>query len=366
MVNIVKNFPAGDKLRARLVRHIFLIAGAFGLIGLGIIIGKELDSLAQYEAGDVAKAIIKSGSQKHRKLLLEPPQSTNSAHDSGGEVISEEVSTDTIVTNSDEARTQDSVSRGSGQSSPLADYSMQSAAPEGSPVIAIVIDDMGLNRARSMEIMSLTGPLTVSLMTYARGLDELSLTARKAGHEVFAHLPMEPFDSYENPGPGALFTNMDESTIRLHISDNLDKWRGYVGINNHMGSKFTEDATLMLLVMEELKARGLMWLDSKTTADSAGKMAAAWVDVPFVERDVFLDNENSVSAILNQLEILEATAISRGYAIGIGHPYDSTIEALRQWLPTLHASGIFLVPVTEVLRRSHKPVKEVGARQLLD
>ncbi|MGY9107973.1 MAG: divergent polysaccharide deacetylase family protein, partial [Alphaproteobacteria bacterium] len=146
-------------------------------------------------------------------------------------------------------------------------------------------------------------------------------------------------------------TNMNDQELRQHLAAHLDKWQGYVGINNHMGSKFTSDAVRMGVVMEELKARGLMWLDSKTTADSAGPLAAAAANVPYLERDVFLDNVDSVSAVLEQLAVLQKTAKSRGFAIGIGHPHDGTIDALKQWLPTLRRSGISLVPITEILKR---------------
>jgi polysaccharide deacetylase 2 family uncharacterized protein YibQ len=200
-------------------------------------------------------------------------------------------------------------------------------------------------------MMSLKGPLTLSLMTYADGLPGLVEQARRAGHEVMAHLPMEPMDPKENPGPGALRVNMDEATIRKTIAADLDGWSGYVGINNHMGSKFTKDRTRMAVVMDELKARGLLWLDSKTIGDSAGPAAAKAAGIPYLERDVFLDNVETVEAVTAQLEELAAIAKAKGTAIGIGHPHDPTFTALRQWLPHLAARGITLVPVTEVLKR---------------
>ena len=141
------------------------------------------------------------------------------------------------------------------EGSPLLAYAVSSPAPAGIPVVAIVIDDMGLDRARSLRMMELEGPLTVSLMTYADGLTDLVVRAHKAGHEVMGHLPMEPVDPNEDPGPGALLTTMNGAAISRHLADYLDSWRGYVGINNHMGSKFTADAARMTLVMKELKAR---------------------------------------------------------------------------------------------------------------
>jgi polysaccharide deacetylase 2 family uncharacterized protein YibQ len=221
----------------------------------------------------------------------------------------------------------------------------------GQAVIAIVIDDMGLDRPRALKMIEMKGPLTLSLMTYADALPALVAQAQAGGHEIMAHLPMEPLDPKENPGPGALMVSMDEAAIRRTIAADLDGWKGYVGVNNHMGSKFTKDPARMAVVMQELKARGLLWLDSKTIGDTAGPSAAKAAGVPYIERDVFLDNVETVEAVTAQLEQLAAVAKTRGTAIGIGHPHDATIAALQKWLPTLNARGITLVPVTEILKR---------------
>jgi polysaccharide deacetylase 2 family uncharacterized protein YibQ len=234
---------------------------------------------------------------------------------------------------------------------PMVAFAVRSPAASRQPVIAIVIDDMGVDRARSLRMVEVPGPLTLSLMTYADGLPELVARARKAGHEVMAHLPMEPLDPAENPGPGVLRVDMDAAAIRATLAADLDPWSGYVGINNHMGSKFTGDRARMDVVMAELKTRGLLWLDSKTVPGSAGTAAARAAGVPFVERDVFIDNEQTVAAVLAQLAEAEKIAHARGTAVAIGHPHDATLEALRRWLPELDEKGVALAPVTEILRR---------------
>jgi polysaccharide deacetylase 2 family uncharacterized protein YibQ len=58
-----------------------------------------------------------------------------------------------------------------------------------------------------------------------------------------------------------------------------------------------------------------------------------------------------VDAVTAQLEQLVATAKAHGSAVGIGHPHEVTLTALRQWMPGLAERGIVLVPVTEILRR---------------
>lgn len=200
-------------------------------------------------------------------------------------------------------------------------------------------------------MIALRGPLTLSLMTYADDLPGLAKQAHGGGHEVMAHLPMEPINPKENPGRGALLEKMDEAAIRKQLAEGLDGWSGYVGVNNHMGSKFTADRNRMAVVMEELKVRGLMWLDSRTTENSAGPGAARALGVPFVTRDIFLDNVKTVDAIRVQLELAKATARAHGMAVAIGHPHEATLTALKEWLPSLEAAGVQLVPATEILRR---------------
>jgi polysaccharide deacetylase 2 family uncharacterized protein YibQ len=151
---------------------------------------------------------------------------------------------------------------------------------------------------------------------------------------------------------------MDDAAIRDALRADLDGWQGYVGVNNHMGSRFTADPARMAVVMAELKTRGLLWLDSKTTTNSAGPDAARAAGVPLIERDVFLDNVQTVAAVRDELEHAIAAAKVRGSAVAIGHPHEATIAALKAALPSFDARGIALVPLTEVLKRrsAHGPL----------
>jgi len=107
----------------------------------------------------------------------------------------------------------------------------------------------------------------------------------------------------------------------------------------------------MNAVMDVLKSRGLLWLDSKTTQNSVGIVAAASAGVPHVERDVFLDNTQTVESVTAQLAETERIALAKGSAIAIGHPHDATINALKAWVGDMGNRGFVLVPVTEVLKR---------------
>lgn len=217
------------------------------------------------------------------------------------------------------------------------------------PVIAIVIDDMGVSHRRTANISSLDYPLTSSFLTYASNLRPQIAAAERAGHEIIAHLPMEPKASM-NVSPDVLTVKMNEKQVDEGLNGMLDKFPGIAGVNNHMGSRFTEDAERMDVVMKELEKRGLFFLDSKTTPHSAGEKAAKDNRVRYVSRNVFLDNEDKFDYVMRQLRQTEAIARKNGYAVAIGHPKEQTYNALKVWLPTLKSRNLRLVHLSEIVK----------------
>ncbi len=224
------------------------------------------------------------------------------------------------------------------------------AAPDtgGRPMIAVVIDDMGVDRKRTARTIALVGPLTLSFLTYADDLERQTAAARKAGHELLLHVSMEPGGNVD-PGPNVLLVGLGAEELRRRLRWGLSRFDTYVGINNHMGSKFTAAAAGMAVVMEELKARGLLFLDSRTSGATVGAKLARRFGVPFAERNVFLDNVNQVAAVNARLAEVERLARRKGFAIAIGHPRDATITALTRWLDGIAAKGFALVPLSAVV-----------------
>jgi len=233
---------------------------------------------------------------------------------------------------------------------PWQKYALPSPPLGGHPMIAVIIDDVGLDRKRSDRVITLPGPLTISLMSYAEDLPHQAEQARAHGHELMMHVPMEPLADNIDPGPGVLMESLGPEENRRRIVNDLARFKGYVGINNHMGSKFTAYAPGMQIVMEELHRRGLLFIDSLTTDHSVGLALADKAGVPTAVRNVFLDNLGDFTAVEGQLTKLEEVARKKGAAIAIGHPRDATIAALEAWLPTLHEKGFVLVPVTTIVQ----------------
>lgn len=222
---------------------------------------------------------------------------------------------------------------------------------DGRPIVAVVIDDLGMSFRRTAEVAALPAPLTLAFFPYAPNLPVQTADARSHGHELLIHMPMEPESPFADPGPEALEIGQEPAEMRRRLEWALDRFKGHIGINNHMGSRFTADPVGMDVVMDVLSERGLVFLDSRTTAASVGVRAAASADVPHAARDVFLDHERDPGFIRAALAQVEAVARRHGRAVAIGHPYPETIEALAEWAVGLDERGVVLAPLSAVIER---------------
>ena len=220
------------------------------------------------------------------------------------------------------------------------------------PLIAIVIDDLGVDQKRTRQTILMKPPLSLSFLTYANGLQNQANKAQKRGHEIWMHVPMEPKSVNIDPGPNVLLTGVPASERLASLRWNLDQMTGYVGINNHMGSRFTANLVGMRQVMAELKARKLAFLDSVTSSRSVATLVAREAAVPFALRNIFIDHEDDQTSINRQLSRLEKLARGQGYAIAIGHPREKTLRTLKPWLKEIEKKGFQLVPVSTLLRKT--------------
>ena len=161
---------------------------------------------------------------------------------------------------------------------------------------------------------------------------------------------MEPQANSQDPGPNALrVAQSPEQSLEL-LRLNLDRFGfGVVGMNNHMGSLLTAREDKMRLVMEELRKRRMMFLDSHTTRASVGAKVAERYGLPFTINDLFLDNVLKDEEIWRQLDEVEVIARRNGSAVAIGHPYAETVRVVRKWIKRAEARGFVLVPVTTVV-----------------
>jgi len=223
------------------------------------------------------------------------------------------------------------------------------------PAIAIVIDDMGSDVANDRRAIALPRAVALSFLPYP---DETAMLARegaRVGHEILVHVPMQAEDD-EDPGPMALRIDQPPQEIVRRLDWALSRVPGFSGINNHMGSRFTEDRAALVPVAEALYDRHIFFFDSRTSAASRVVEVARGFGVPSAARDIFLDDIQKPEAVAAQLSLLEKTARADGVAIAIGHPHDVTLAVLARWCANL--KDYRLVPVTAAIRM--KTEREMG------
>lgn len=233
-----------------------------------------------------------------------------------------------------------------------------SGAPgPGQPVrIALLITNLGLSEVETTQaINALPGPVSLAFGPYGRNLEGWVRQARDMGHEVMLQVPLEPFDYPDNdPGPHTLLTSLspEENMKRLHWI--MSRFTGYTGITNHMGAKFTAAQESFLPMLEEIKSRGLMYLDDGTAARSTASQIARDLGVDYSESQLVIDEGRNAKEIDLALKKLEQIAQQNGLAVGIGSSLPITIGRVAEWTRTLKAKGIELIPVSAAVRSSRQ------------
>lgn len=224
------------------------------------------------------------------------------------------------------------------------------AAPSHPPLVAIVIDDLGNDRAALEHIRLWPFPVSGAVLPALAGSQDAARGLAQSGKDVLLHLPMEPKGSPAvKPGPGVVLVSQSDAEIATTVESDLASVPGAVGVNNHMGSLATADPRVMRAVARVLSSRNLFFLDSRTTDATVAIDAARDARVRTASRKVFLDDVQREDAIEASLAGLVEKARAEGSAIGIGHPYPSTLAVLDRELPRLASRGVRLVRVRDLV-----------------
>jgi polysaccharide deacetylase 2 family uncharacterized protein YibQ len=216
--------------------------------------------------------------------------------------------------------------------------------------LAIIIDDLGYDRAAADSLLALGFPLTVSVLPHLPLSTEVAEEAYRRGDQVMLHLPMQSESDTAKTEEVELRVGMNEQQVDSALAGMLETVPHAVGVNNHQGSRATADPALMAALMPGLRQRGLFFVDSRTLASTVAYDTAERLGVRAASRKVFLDDSASREAIFGQLELAARDAERDGFAIAIGHPRPDTIDALAEDVPRLEARGIRLVFVSDVVK----------------
>jgi len=221
------------------------------------------------------------------------------------------------------------------------------------PRLALLVTNLGMDtRLTDMAIDTLPGAVTLSFSPYARDLSAQITRARSDGHEVMIDLPMEPLDfPRDDPGPQTLLTSLATVENLNRLEWVLGQAQGYVGVATWLGSQFTTVEDALMPVLEGLKERGVLFLDSRDSSRSLAAELASSIQLPRVYNDRFIDAVPARGAIDRTMQDLERQARQQDYAVGLARPLPLTIERLAAWVPVLQDRGISIAPVSALANR---------------
>lgn len=214
--------------------------------------------------------------------------------------------------------------------------------------IAIIIDDLGYKANLDRQAIALPGNLTYAFLPHAPFTSELAEKVHKQKREVMLHLPMQSHNKV-NLGPGAITDDMNETEFNQTLQESLASVPHAKGVNNHMGSLITSSEEKMHWLMKNIAVKDLFFIDSRTTTETVAEKTANQYQIPNTRRNVFLDHYRTEKDIEYQFNRLIKLAKKYGSAVGIGHPFKSTLKILEKKLPELEQQGIQLISASELI-----------------
>ncbi len=233
------------------------------------------------------------------------------------------------------------------------------AAAPSAPLarIAIIIDDLGYQLEAGRRSINLPGPVACAILPSTPRATKLAEAAFANGKDVLLHLPLEPVSRDNQSDPGGILLDMSRNQFAMTFSADLESVPHAIGVNSHRGSMLTRHPGHMRWLMEELLTHGdLIFVDSYTTLKSVALQLARESGVPAAKRDVFLDPDRSPETVEREFRRLKDLARKNGAAVGIGHPYPSTLALLEREIPKLREDGIELVSISELVSLKHKDI----------
>ncbi|MDR0503250.1 MAG: divergent polysaccharide deacetylase family protein [Treponema sp.] len=216
--------------------------------------------------------------------------------------------------------------------------------------IAFVIDDAG-NNLRDLEpFLRIPVPLTIAVLPGLPHSQETARRIRAAGKEVFLHQPMEAL-AEQDPGPGAIYSGMNADEVRKVLKRNIDEIGPVTGINNHQGSKITSDWEAVETILAFCAENNLLFLDSRTTAETVVPDAARRMGIQIAERGVFIDNDRSKDAMAMSITGGLSRAKRNGQVIMIGHAFSRELAPLlAEQYQALINQGFVIKTVSDIIR----------------
>ncbi|MCD4653736.1 divergent polysaccharide deacetylase family protein [bacterium] len=220
------------------------------------------------------------------------------------------------------------------------------------PRICLIFDDFGQNMDIARRFLDeLDIPVTLAVIPYQTNSEKIIAMIREAGQTVLLHMPMEPLDPSAMGTDADIYltTSMDDTMLRNKTRKMLDACKGVQGVNNHTGSKMTADRHCMEIILSEIKKNNLFFVDSRTIGNTVAEDVARELGIPTASRKIFIDQGYNGGDVGANMARLVEEARKTGFAIGIGHAIDSTLDQVITALPDIQDQGIEIVPIKSLV-----------------
>ena len=238
------------------------------------------------------------------------------------------------------------------------------AAGAAAPVrMALIIDDIGRCRSITRFFLKLPADLTFAVLPHLAYSDQMAREIHDHGRDLLLHQPMEPFNPKLSPGPGAVYVGDSKDRIDNVVASNIHAVPHAIGVNNHMGSRFTSSRPAILSALETIKREGLFFVDSMTSHHSCAYRTACGISMRAGRSDTFLDTTRHPDAIIHRLYQLVNTALTTGTAVGIGHPFPETAAAIHQFSAEIEGTGVEIASISSLIN-SGRPGSPIHSRPL--
>ncbi|MFY9094601.1 divergent polysaccharide deacetylase family protein, partial [Aliarcobacter butzleri] len=196
------------------------------------------------------------------------------------------------------------------------------------PKIAIIIDDV-VSDSQKSKISNIGYPITMAFLPPTSTHKDSAKIAQNVSFHMI-HFPLQASSAFKGEEINTLKITDSYETIENRVKQLRNWYPNAKYTNNHTGSVFTENDEAMDKLFKALVKYNFIFIDSKTSAKSVAQKYANKHNLPYISRNIFLDNEKSYEYIKAQLIKTVELAKKHGYAVAIGHPYDITLKVLKE------------------------------------
>ena len=217
--------------------------------------------------------------------------------------------------------------------------------------ICLVIDDYGfIFNDMVKDFIKLDPNITAAIIPASPYGKQIGWYADSLDIESIIHMPMESYEREKIKYEIDLSEKLNATLVEERVRRAFAEVPTALGMNNHQGSKATENLQLMKDLARALKKMDKFFLDSFTNPESRGYITMRRYGVPTQLRQVFLDHVEDIDIIKANLDSLVTLSHHMEIAVGIGHVKPVTLEVLKEEIPRLEAEGYRFIRLSQAVR----------------